>query len=101
MKMKGTEGKYIFKKSLESHLSNDILYRKKMGFGVPLASWFRGPLKDKVNNITSSEKLLDTGIFNEKFLNHLVSQHQIGVRDYSTPIWTLLMFESFLQRLDV
>ncbi|MDW3095920.1 MAG: amidotransferase 1, exosortase A system-associated [Gammaproteobacteria bacterium] len=100
MKLKGTEGKYIFKKSLESHLSQDILYRKKMGFGVPLASWFRGPLKEKVTSAILGEKLASTGMFEEKYLNQLVSQHQSGVRDYSAPIWTLLMFESFLDRLN-
>ncbi|MFK7795173.1 MAG: XrtA/PEP-CTERM system amidotransferase [Gammaproteobacteria bacterium] len=100
MKLKGTEGKYIFKKSLEPHLSQDILYRKKMGFGVPLASWFRGPLKEKVNSAILGEKLASTGMFNQKYLSHLVDQHQSGVRDYSAPIWSLLMFESFLHRLD-
>jgi asparagine synthase (glutamine-hydrolysing) len=100
MKLKGTEGKYIFKKSLEPHLTQDILYRKKMGFGVPLASWFRGPLREKVNTAILGEKLASTGMFNQKYLKHLVDQHQSGVRDYSAPIWSLLMFESFLDRLD-
>tara|TARA_R110002049_G_scaffold252264_1_gene427106 strand:+ start:240120 stop:242012 length:1893 start_codon:yes stop_codon:yes gene_type:complete len=100
LKLKGTEGKYIFKKSLEPYLSQDILYRKKMGFGVPLASWFRGPLKEKVNTAILGEKLAETGMFNQTYLKHLVDQHQSGVRDYSAPIWSLLMFESFLQRLN-
>lgn len=100
MKLKGTEGKYIFKKSLEPYLSQDILYRKKMGFGVPLASWFRGPLKEKVQTAILGERLSSSGIFDHKYLKHLVEQHQSGVRDYSAPIWSLLMFESFLQRLD-
>lgn len=99
MKLKRSEGKYIFKKALEPHLSQDILYRKKMGFGVPLASWFRGPLKQKVNDAVLGEKLASTGIFNPKYLHHLVDQHQSGARDYSAPIWSLLMFESFLHRL--
>ena len=80
-------------------MSQDILYRKKMGFGVPLASWFRGPLKQKVNDAVLGEKLASTGIFNPKYLHHLVDQHQSGARDYSAPIWSLLMFESFLHRL--
>ena len=71
-----------------------------MGFGVPLASWFRGPLKEKVNTAILGDRLSSTGVFNQKYLKHLVDQHQSGVRDYSAPIWSLLMFESFLQRLD-
>ena len=99
LKLQGTEGKYIFKKSLQPYLSEDILYRKKMGFAVPLASWFRGPLRERVQNAVLGEKLASTGIFEHKFLQQIVEQHQSGRRDYSAPIWSILMFESFLQRL--
>ena len=99
LKLKGTEGKYIFKKSLQPYLSDDILYRKKMGFAVPLASWFRGPLRERVQTAILGDNLAATGIFERKFLQHMVEQHQSGRRDYSAPIWTLLMFESFLHRL--
>ena len=100
LKLKGKEGKYIFKKSLEPHLNEDILYRKKMGFGVPLANWFRGPLKDKVRKAVLGERLASTGMFNQTYLHHLVEQHQSGLRDYSASIWSILMFESFLTRLE-
>ena len=100
LKLKGKEGKYIFKKSLEPHLTEDILYRKKMGFGVPLANWFRGPLKDKVRKAVLGERLASTGMFNQTYLHHLVEQHQSGLRDYSASIWSILMFESFLTRLE-
>ncbi|CAN7662159.1 amidotransferase 1, exosortase A system-associated [Pseudoduganella sp. LjRoot289] len=97
MKLKGAEGKYIFKKSLESHLPHDILYRKKMGFAVPLAGWFRGPLAQRVRDSLLGPLLADTGIFNKAFLHELVEHHQSGRRDYSGPIWSLLMFEAFLR----
>jgi len=98
MKLKGGEGKYIFKKSLEAHLPHDILYRKKMGFSVPLASWFRGPLAQRVRDSLLGPLLADTGIFNLAFLRELVEHHQSGRRDYSASIWTLLMFEAFLRK---
>ncbi|WP_377702808.1 XrtA/PEP-CTERM system amidotransferase [Pseudoduganella sp. UC29_71] len=98
MKLRGGEGKYIFKKSLESHLPHDILYRKKMGFAVPLAAWFRGPLAQRVRDSLLGPMLADTGIFNKAFLHELVEHHQSGRRDYSAPIWTLLMFEAFLRK---
>lgn len=100
LKLKGKEGKYIFKKALEPHLPEDILYRKKMGFGVPLASWFRGPLKDRVRKSLLGDRLAETGMFNQTYLHHLVEQHQSGLRDYSASIWSILMFESFLNRLE-
>ncbi len=97
-KLKGREGKYIFKKALEPTLPNNILYRPKMGFAVPLASWFRGPLREKVRDSILGDTMLDSGLFEQKYLKRLVDQHQSGTRDFSTPIWTLLMFESFLRK---
>ncbi|CAG1013855.1 partial asparagine synthase (glutamine-hydrolysing), partial [Anaerolineae bacterium] len=97
LKLQGGEGKYVFKKAMEPYLPNDILYRKKMGFAIPLASWFRGPLKEKVRSAILGPVLAQTGYFNADYLRELVDQHQSGLRDYSTPLWTLLMFESFLR----
>ena len=97
MKLRGSEGKYLFKKALEPMLPNDILYRKKMGFAVPLASWFRGPLREKIRNSLLSDEMLASGLFNERYLHTLVDHHQSGIRDYSASIWTLLMFHSFLK----
>ena len=99
LKLHGHEGKYIFKKSLESYLPDDILYRDKMGFAVPLANWFRGPLRKRVREALMGPTLANTGIFNQAFLKEMLDQHQSGRRDYSAPLWTLLMFESFLRNL--
>jgi asparagine synthase (glutamine-hydrolysing) len=98
MKLKGSEGKYIFKKSMEKYLPHDILYRRKQGFAVPLAAWFRGPLRERVQQALLGPTLADTGMFNQDFLRELVEQHLSGRRDYSAPIWSLLMFEAFLKK---
>jgi len=95
LKLKNAEGKYIFKKALETQLPKDILYRKKMGFSVPLANWFRGPLKQKVIDSLLSDDLLDNGYFNPAFIQKLVKQHFSGQRDNSATIWSLLMYASF------
>ena len=98
-KVRGGEGKFLLKKALESQLPNDVLYRPKMGFSVPLARWFRGPLKQRVRDAVLGSQLADTGWFEHDYLSHLVGAHQSGNRDYSAPLWTLLMFESFLRQL--
>jgi asparagine synthase (glutamine-hydrolysing) len=98
IKLKNGEGKYIFKKSMERYLPHDILYRRKQGFAVPLASWFRGPLRQRVRDSLLGPNLASTGIFNTSFLRELVEQHESGRRDYSAPIWTVLMFEAFLRK---
>jgi asparagine synthase (glutamine-hydrolysing) len=99
LKLRGTEGKYLFKRALAPYLPEDILYRPKMGFGVPLASWFRGPLRERVRNAVLGPVLGDTGMFNRDYLAHLVDHHQSGVKDYSASIWSLLMFEAFVRRV--
>jgi asparagine synthase (glutamine-hydrolysing) len=96
-KLRGQEGKHVFKKALEPFLPADILYRPKMGFAVPLASWFRGPLREKVRTAVLGPAMLDSGYFKPDFLNRLVEQHQSGQRDHSAALWTLLMFEAFLK----
>ncbi|PTN12289.1 XrtA/PEP-CTERM system amidotransferase [Nitrosomonas aestuarii] len=99
LKLKDGEGKYIFKKALEPYLSDNILYRNKMGFSVPLADWFRGPLRQRVRDAILGPVLAETGIFNRAYLEEMVDHHQSGKRDYSAPLWTLLMFESFIRNI--
>ena len=64
LKVRGREGKYLFKKALEPYLPPEILYRPKMGFSVPLASWFRGPLRQRVKDAVLGPAMLDSGYFN-------------------------------------
>jgi len=100
LKLRRREGKYLFKKALEPYLPRQILYRAKMGFAVPLATWFRGPLRDRVREAVLGDNLADTGFFDRRFLQQMVEQHESGRWDFSAPLWTLLMFEGFLRRLD-
>ena len=99
LKVRGQEGKYLLKKAMQPLLSDDILYRPKMGFSVPLARWFRGPLKQRVRDAVLGPRLAATGWFNRPYLAHLIEAHQSGARDYSAPLWTLLMFEAFLRNV--
>ena len=98
LKVRDGEGKWLFKKAMEPHLSRDILYRKKMGFAVPLARWFRGPLRERVRASVLEGALAETGYFDMKYLRELVHDHTSGARDYSAPLWTLMMFEGFLRQ---
>jgi len=97
LKLRQREGKYLLKKTLEPLLPSEILYRPKMGFAVPLAKWFRGPLRSAVRSAVLGPVLAGTGWFNQPYLRRLVDEHQSGVGDHSTPLWALLVFESFLR----
>jgi asparagine synthase (glutamine-hydrolysing) len=99
LKVRGNEGKFLLKKAMEPQLPAEVLYRPKMGFSVPLARWFRGPLKQRVRDAVLGERLASTGWFDPGYLRHLVDAHQSGASDYSAPLWTLLMFEAFLRNV--
>ena len=99
LKVRGQEGKFLLKKAMEPQLPDEVLYRPKMGFSVPLARWFRGPLKQRVRDAVLGERLASTGWFNRPYLQQLVDSHQSGASDHSAPLWTLLMFEAFLRNV--
>ncbi len=99
LKLNRHGGKYLFKRALEPHVSADILYRPKMGFSVPLAKWFRGPLRQRLRNAISSQALRETEIFDMPYLSSLAEQHIAGRRDHSAALWSVLMFESFLRQV--
>ncbi|MES3020529.1 MAG: XrtA/PEP-CTERM system amidotransferase [Pseudomonadota bacterium] len=98
-KLRGTEGKYLFKKALETQLPRQILYRSKMGFSVPLANWFRGPLRQQLAATLLGPTLAHTGIFNMDCIGAMLAQHESGRRDHSAALWSLLMFEAFLRNV--
>lgn len=100
LKRKNGEGKYLLKKSMEPYLSSDILYRPKKGFAVPLATWFRGPLRQRILDAIDSDRLKAADVFDRRALQGLFDQHDSGRRDYSAALWSVLMFDAFLRSED-
>jgi asparagine synthase (glutamine-hydrolysing) len=98
LKVRGSTGKFLFKKSQEPRLPHDVLYRPKMGFAVPLARWFRGPLRQRVRDALQGTMIRDSGFFDAQALESMLTEHETGQRDHSGPLWSLLMFEAFLAR---
>jgi asparagine synthase (glutamine-hydrolysing) len=98
LKLSQGEGKLLLKRAMEPLLPNDVLYRPKMGFAVPLAAWFRGPLAAHVARCLSDSALTSTGWFDARTLARLADEQCAGRRDHSAPIWSLLMLEGFLRR---
>jgi asparagine synthase (glutamine-hydrolysing) len=99
LKVQGQEGKYLLKKAMEPLLPHGVLYRPKMGFAVPLARWFRGPLRERVRDAVLGDRLAETGWFERSYLSQLLEAHESGSRDHSAPLWTLLMFDAFLRNV--
>lgn len=100
LKIRDGQGKHVFKKAFEPLLPNDLLYRPKMGFSVPLASWLRGPLAQRMRDSVLSPRILASGYFNAETLHTLVDQHLGGQHDHSTSLWMLIMFDAFLRQVE-
>jgi asparagine synthase (glutamine-hydrolysing) len=98
-RLHGREGKHIFKQAMVGHLPADVLFREKMGFAVPLASWFRGPLKQRVRELIDTPGLRDTGLFDNQAIDTMIRHHQAGLRDHAAIIWALVMFEASMRKL--
>jgi asparagine synthase (glutamine-hydrolysing) len=92
LKLRNTNGKYILKKALEPLLPQNILYRKKQGFAVPLKSWFRRELRERARDEIFSH---DDGILNHSFLQKIWNQHQNNQFDRSAYLWAVLMFRKW------
>lgn len=92
-KMRGLTGKHILKKALAPYLPHDILYRQKMGFGIPVHHWFRKELKDFLEGTILSARAINRGYFKPDALRALFAEHQAGFADHGYRLWALLMLE--------
>lgn len=96
-KLVGTNGKHIFKKALKSYLPDDILYRKKMGFGVPILEWLRKDLKGYAKSLVldgEASRLYLQGDYLQKIWN----EHQRGIRNRSTELWIVMMLNLWYKK---
>ena len=98
LKMKRFETKSLLKKVAQRLVPKEVIYRRKMGFGVPVGKWFRGEMKDFVHGVLLSEKSLNRGIIKPGMMEKYVTEHTEGLRDHAFQIWTLLMLELWFQR---
>ncbi len=98
LKMQRFETKSLLKKVAARLVPREVVYRRKMGFGVPIGNWFRGEMKGFVREILLSEKSLKRGIAKSEMIEKYVNEHTNGERDHTFQIWTLLMLELWFQR---
>ena len=91
------EKKYILKQTFKQILPQETMYRKKMGFSVPLADWLRGELKAVVHSSIFAPNASVAQFFDTVEIQNLWNLHQVGTRNYATILWSLLMFEMWFQ----
>ena len=94
----GLKGKFILKETFGHLLPRPILTRRKMGFGVPIAAWFRGELKGLLHEVLLAPRARERGYFVPERVAQIVSEHVRGERDHGYRLWTLFMLELWHRR---
>jgi asparagine synthase (glutamine-hydrolysing) len=97
MKLRGLRSKFLLKRALRGLLPERILNRPKKGFGIPVAEWFRGPLREQMREVLSAERVGREGFFEPTMVARLVQDHVAGTRDNRKQLWTLFAFQLWNQ----
>ncbi len=98
-KIAGGQGKRILLEAVGDRLPAALLHRPKWGFGVPLADWFRGELREFLWDHVTAAEFLDRGIVSPEFLRALLQEHDSGRRDNSHWLWSLLVLSLWFQEI--
>ena len=99
-KWRNGHGKRILLDALSDRLPPELLTRPKMGFGVPIDHWFRGPLRELVHDTLLSPTFLDRGMVSPEFVRYLLREHADGRRSNHHQIYALLMLELWFKSLE-
>jgi asparagine synthase (glutamine-hydrolysing) len=92
-KLKGFTSKYILKNAMKSFLPKEVIHRKKKGFGVPIAKWVKGPLKELFGDLLSPDRIGREGFLNPEYVTLLLQDHLVNKKDNRKQLWTLLVWE--------
>jgi len=92
-KIKNNITKYLLKKSVQDLLPNDIIFRNKKGFPVPINAWFKGDFSDKAADILLNQRSVDRGYFDRNYVTRLIGMHKDGKENYSKLLFSLMVLE--------
>jgi len=99
MKVRNGDGKWIIRRLLDKYVPSTLMDRPKMGFGVPIDSWLRGPLRDWAESLLNEQRLREEGFFKSDPIRKKLDEHMSGDRNWQFHLWDVLMFESWLESL--
>ena len=91
------ETKSLLKKAMEPYLPRSILYRRKMGFGVPIDQWLKAEMKEFAYDTLLSNQAKQRGLIKAEYTRAMLDEHSAGKRSHHTRLWALLMLELWFQ----
>ena len=97
LKLRGFKRKYILKRAAEKLLPREVVWRRKAGFGAPLRSWLRGPLREMTGDLLSAERLRRRGLFRPEVVQRIIGENLSGREDYNLQVFQLLTLELWQQ----
>ena len=97
-KIRNGTSKWVLRQVLERYVPSKLFEREKMGFGVPIDAWLRGPLRDWAEDLLDERRLRDQGYFHPEPIRQRWQEHLSGTRNFQYPIWTILMFQAWIAR---
>lgn len=97
MKINNGQGKHLLRQVLYKHVPKSLIERPKMGFGIPLDSWLRGPLRDWAESLLDENRLKQEGFFNAAPVRKKWQEHLSGQRNWQYHLWGVLMFQAWLE----
>ena len=93
LKLRGRTTKYVLREAMRDFLPDEILTRRKMGFPVPIGSWFRGAHRSIIDEFVLGERATGRGLFDAPYVRAIVDEHASGLRDHSERLWALANVE--------
>ncbi len=97
MKVRNGESKWLLKRVLHRHVPQSLMERPKMGFGVPVNEWVRGPMRAWAEDLLSESRLRADGMLNPRLVRELWSRHVAGLSDEGDSLWQVLMFQAWFR----